>query len=53
MTSKEKSIIENSLNVAYGIIKKLPNSKIKGTPEYELLFNLENINLNLDIPFQD
>jgi hypothetical protein len=53
MTDPEKQILKSHLDAAYDLLKQLSNSKIKGTTEYKAIFELENINIKLDLPFND
>ena len=53
MDIKEREYLKNQLDTVYQLLNKLENSKIKGTTEYDVIFELENINIKLDIPFTD
>ena len=53
MDIKEKEYLKNQLDSVYQLLNKLENSKIKGTTEYNITYELENINIKLDIPFTE
>ena len=53
MDIKEREYLKNQLDTVYKLLNKLENSKIKGTTEYNIVFELENINIKLDIPFTE
>ena len=53
MTSEEKQIIKQHLDRAYELLSKLEGSKTRGSIEYKTIFELENINIKLNIPFKD
>ena len=53
MTSKEKIILQQQLNTIYKLMKDVSRSKVKGTTEYSVIYELEQINMKLDIPFND
>ena len=53
MDIKEREYLKNQLDTVYQLLNKLENSKIKGTTEYDVIFELENINIKLDIPFTE
>lgn len=53
MNNKEREYLKNQLDTVYKLLNKLENSKIKGTTEYNITYELENINIKLDIPFTE
>ena len=53
MDIKEKEYLKSQLDSVYQLLNKLENSKTKGTTEYNIVFELENINIKLDIPFAE
>lgn len=53
MTTNEKEILSSQLTKIYELMKQLPNSKVEGTTEYKVIFELENINMKFNIPFND
>lgn len=53
MDIKEKEYLKSQLDSVYQLLNKLENSKVKGTTEYNIVFELENINIKLDIPFTE
>jgi len=53
MIDTEKKILESQLNKIYELLKKVPQSQIKGTPEFQIVYELETINMKLNISFND
>lgn len=53
MNDHNKAYLERQLNKIYLLMNGLSEVKTKGTLEYEIMYELENINTKLDIPFKD
>lgn len=53
MNDHDKKYLENQLSKIYSLINSLEGARQKGSTEYKILYELENINMKLDIPFQD
>lgn len=53
MKKISKTELSKDLAKVYEELKKLPQSDIKGTIEYKVVFELENINLKYGIKFLD
>ena len=53
MNNNEKNILEQQLNKIYKLMDQVDKSKVRGTTEYRVVYELEQINMGLDIPFND
>ena len=53
MKKQEKRIIKENLDEVYKLLKNFPDHKTKGSNAYQITFLLENINMKLEIPFED
>ncbi len=53
MKECEKIILKDSLNKAYKLLKEFDDHKKQGSTAYQIIYELENINIFLDIPFRD
>jgi len=53
MNNKEKEYLASQLDTIYNLLKQLEGTREKGTITHNLMYELENINMNLDIPFLD
>ena len=53
MNKNEKMIIKENLDQVYELLKNYEDRKTKGSTAYSITFLLENINMQLNIPFED
>lgn len=53
MYKSNKEILNKQLDKVYDLINKLDIPKQKGTTLYNVIYELEQINIMLDIPFRD
>ena len=53
MNAEDKVILEDQLNAIYKLMNQVDRAKVRGTAEYKVMYELEQINMRLDIPFND
>ena len=53
MTNREKQILKEQLDEIYHLFKQVENSTVQDTTEFRIMFELEEINRKLNIPFND
>ncbi len=53
MNSEDRNILKNQLDEIYKLMDQVDNARVKGSIEYKIMYELEQINMRLDIPFND
>lgn len=53
MNSEDRNILKNQLDKIYKLMDQVDRARVKGSTEYRIMYELEQINMKLDIPFSD